>query len=106
MLVSLNLEINNTRSRYLKMQCGKRGGGLLLIVNLIVLPGFLTMEKLTLEKDRNVLDILRILLIIMSLEDKDFPGGSEVKASAYNVGDLGSIPGSGRSSGEGNGNPL
>ena len=28
------------------------------------------------------------------------------KASAYNVGDLGSIPGSGRSSGEGNGNPL
>ena len=28
------------------------------------------------------------------------------KASAYNAGDLGSIPGSGRSSGEGNGNPL
>ena len=35
-----------------------------------------------------------------------FPGGSEVKASACNAGDLGSIPGSGRSSGEGNGNPL
>ena len=35
-----------------------------------------------------------------------FPGGSEVKASAWNVGDLGSIPGSGRSPGEGNGNPL
>ena len=30
----------------------------------------------------------------------------EVKASACNVGDLGSIPGSGRSPGEGNGNPL
>ena len=29
-----------------------------------------------------------------------------VKHLAYNVGDLGSIPGSGRSSGEGNGNPL
>ena len=29
-----------------------------------------------------------------------------VKASTYNVGDLGSIPGSGRSPGEGNGNPL
>ena len=28
------------------------------------------------------------------------------KVSAYNVGDLGSIPGSGRFSGEGNGNPL
>ena len=35
-----------------------------------------------------------------------FPGGSEVKASAWNVGDRGSIPGSGRSPGEGNGNPL
>ena len=36
----------------------------------------------------------------------DFPGGSDGKVSAYNVGDPGSIPGSGRSSGEGNGNPL
>ena len=35
-----------------------------------------------------------------------FPGDSEVKASASNVGDLGLIPGSGRSPGEGNGNPL
>ena len=36
----------------------------------------------------------------------DFPGDSDGKASVYNVGDLGSIPGSGRSAGEGNGNPL
>ena len=36
----------------------------------------------------------------------DFPGGSDSKASACNVGDLGSIPGLGRSPGEGNGNPL
>ena len=35
-----------------------------------------------------------------------FPGGSKVKASACNAGDLGSIPGLGRSPGEGNGNPL
>ena len=35
-----------------------------------------------------------------------FPGGSEVKASACNVGDLGSIPRSGRSPGERNGNPF
>ena len=34
------------------------------------------------------------------------PSGSGVKASAPNVGDLGLIPGSGRSPGEGNGNPL
>ena len=33
-------------------------------------------------------------------------GSSDGKASAYNVGDLGSIPGLGRSPGEGNGNPL
>ena len=32
--------------------------------------------------------------------------GSEGKASACNAGDLGSTPGSGRSPGEGNGNPL
>ena len=37
---------------------------------------------------------------------KGFPGGAEVKASACNVGDLGSIPGSGRPPEEGNGNPL
>ena len=36
----------------------------------------------------------------------NFPGGSGGKASAYNARDLGSIPGSGRSPGEGNGNPL
>ena len=36
----------------------------------------------------------------------DFPGGSGSKASAYIAGDPGSIPGSGRSPGEGNGNPL
>ena len=35
-----------------------------------------------------------------------FPGGSDVKASACNAGDPGSIPGLGRSPGEGNGNPL
>ena len=36
----------------------------------------------------------------------DFPGGSDGKASAYNVGDPGSIPGLGRSPREGNGNPF
>ena len=36
----------------------------------------------------------------------DLLGGSDSKESACNAGDLGSIPGSGRSSGKGNGNPL
>ena len=35
-----------------------------------------------------------------------FPGGSDGKESACNAGDLGLIPGLGRSPGEGNGNPL
>ena len=44
--------------------------------------------------------MLSILLLL------GFPGGSDGKASACNVGDPGSIPGWGRSPGEGNGNPL
>ena len=35
-----------------------------------------------------------------------FPGGSDGKESACNVGDPGLIPGSGRPAGEGNANPL
>ena len=44
--------------------------------------------------------------IAMVFSVRDFPGGSNGKASAYNVGDPGSISGLGRSFGEGNGNPL
>ena len=36
----------------------------------------------------------------------DLPGGSDSQESAYNAGDLGLIPGLGRSSGGGHGNPL
>ena len=43
---------------------------------------------------------------ITSLAGGICPGGSEVKASACNAGDLGSIPESGISPGEGDGNPL
>ena len=37
---------------------------------------------------------------------QSFPGGSDGKKSAFNVGDPGSVPGSGRSPAEGNGYPL
>ena len=50
------------------------------------------------------IDALRVQKMITYSEI--FPGGSDGKASVYNayhVGDLGSIPGSGRSPGEGNG---
>ena len=46
------------------------------------------------------------LLSFSSLLNKGFPGGSNRKEPACNAGDLGSIPGLGRSPGEGNGNPL
>ena len=42
----------------------------------------------------------------MGLDHLDFPGGSDGKASVYNAEDPGSILGSGRSPGEGNGNPF
>ena len=42
----------------------------------------------------------------MKQNNLDFPGDSDGKESARNVGDLGLIPGSGRYPGEANGNPL
>jgi len=42
----------------------------------------------------------------MTYHKLDFPGGSDGKASVYDAGDLGSIPGLERYLGEGNGNPL
>ena len=47
-----------------------------------------------------------LLLSKYAFQIKGFPGGSEGQASACNAGDPGSIPGSGRSPGEGNGNPF
>ena len=47
-----------------------------------------------------------LLFIFLRIIYLGFPGGSNGKEHACTVGDLGSIPGSGRSPGEGNGNPL
>ena len=44
--------------------------------------------------------------LLLGYNEVGFPGGSDGKVSACNAGDLGLIPGSGRSPGEGNGNPL
>ena len=43
---------------------------------------------------------------LLAYKAMGFPGGSDGKESAYNAGDLDSIPGLGRFPGEGNGNPL
>ena len=47
-----------------------------------------------------------MLGIVRAFQIIGIPGGSDSKVSAYNAGDPGSIPGSGRYTGEGNGNPL
>ena len=44
--------------------------------------------------------------MVVVVGSSGFPGSSDGKVSAYNAGDPGSIPGLGRSPGEGNGNPL
>ena len=81
--------------------------------------GFFCIQHTSLAVHEIVLCINNLLLLISGYYSTFLkainplnPGGSEVKASAWNVGDpgsisdLGSIPGSGRSPGEGNGNPL
>ena len=50
-------------------------------------------------------NILYNTVVVATCQDTFF-GGSDGKASVYNAGDPGSIPGLGRSAGEGNGNPL
>ena len=50
--------------------------------------------------------IMFLLFNMLSSFVMGFPGGSEGKESACNTGDLGSVPGIGRSSGGGQGNPL
>ena len=47
-----------------------------------------------------------VLVLLMQLAIGWFPGATDSKESACNAGDPGSIPGWGRSSGEGHGNPL
>ena len=48
----------------------------------------------------------QLYYLVSSKQDQVFPCSSVSKESACNAGDLGSIPGLGRSPGEGNGNPL
>ena len=68
-------------------------------------PYMTTRKILTLTRWTFVGKVMSLLFNILS-RLIGFPGGSDGKASARNVGDLGLIPGSGRSPGEGNGNPL
>ena len=55
---------------------------------------------------RQNLFALLLFYLFLAVPLMGFPGGSDGKASSCNAGDLGLIPGLGRSPGEGNGNPL
>ena len=61
------------------------------------------------EGERNSRGIFRLRYYVSGhcyTYSRSFPGGSVVKTVAANTGDVGSVPGSGRSPGEGNANPL
>ena len=66
------------------------------------------------SSERKIHSLICFLVVIVFLSSGDCGpwllspsfGGSEVKASASNAGDLGSIPGSGKSPGRGNDTPL
>ena len=65
------------------------------------LDGIFKSRDITLPSKVHLVKVMVFPVVI-----NGFPSGSEVKASACNAGDLSSIPGSGRSPGEGNDNPL
>ena len=52
------------------------------------------------------INMLNHLYLFLLSKIEGFPAGSDGKMSAYNAGDPGSIPGLGKSPGEGNGNPF
>ena len=63
-------------------------------------------KKISLEKSSNSSKVIWWEVAGIRKHSEGFPGGSDSKESACNAGDLGLIPGLGRSPGEGNGNPL
>ena len=73
-----------------------------IVSSLYIILAYKRFHRNTLSESReNVYNIYKTLQIPL-----DFPGGSMVKNSPANVGDTGSIPGSGRFPREGNGNLL
>ena len=68
---------------------------------------YMTIGKtIALTKWNFVSKVMSQLFNMLSRYIMGFSSVSDGKASAYNTGDLGSVPGFGRSPGEGNGNPL
>ena len=72
----------------------------LVILKIFFMAVKLHPEKNSIARGRRPVKFQKCVIIMVTT------GGSDGKASAWNEGDMGSIPGSGRSPGEGNGNPL
>ena len=66
----------------------------------------ISFEKLTVSLSTQGLRDRVCIPVLSRTQTQGFPGGSEVKVSTCNAGDPGSIPGSGKSPGEGKGYPL
>ena len=64
------------------------------------------MNKIAMSICLEILLEMCVFIFLVRFLGAELLGGSEGKASARNVGDLGSIPGLGRCPGEGNGNPF
>ena len=63
-------------------------------------------KKISLEKSSNSSKVIWWEVARLRKHSEGFPGSSDSKESAYNMGDLGSIPGLGKSPGGGHDNPL
>ena len=74
-----------------------------IIIDFFVMRTFKNFKDLLLPTFKHALYIYCVCVCVCVCS---FPSGSDGKESTCNEGDLGSIPGSGRSPGEGNGNPL
>ena len=64
------------------------------------------LQELAIEVELATETVLVLEFPWLEVANIGFPSGSDGKESACNAGDLGSMPGLGRSPGEGNGNPL
>ena len=89
-------ELEKDASR-LSLVAESKGYSPVAVRGFLIEAASLVYESRTLERRLNSCGVWPLL---------DLPAGSDGEASAYRAGDPGSIPGLGRSAGEGNGNPL
>ena len=77
-----------------------------VVKNTLLLFGRRNPLSLARQKATRIFEKAALHSILINYLILGFPGGSDCKESACNGGDQGPSPGSGRSPGEGNGNPL